>query len=159
MFTPAGKLVRSIGSSGGAAGQFDYPIGIATLGNHVYVSEYTGRRVQVRQPAMRSPRSMADGPHTPLRLHAGGSTHGGALHPRAQVFSQKGELLHVLKLRFGQMGRLSGIHVTGRHVYVADWDRNGIHVLLRVPRRRQATKTDSLPAEDRRGPQCPPEMT
>lgn len=56
---------------------------------------------------------------------------------RVQVLTPKGELLHVLRMRFGQMGALSGIYVTMRHVYVIDWERNGIHVLLRVRRKVQ----------------------
>ena len=59
---------------------------------------------------------------------------------RVQVLTPKGEVLHVLKMRYGQMGHLSGIYVTMRHVYVIDWDRNGIHVLLRV---RRKAKTES----------------
>jgi hypothetical protein len=62
---------------------------------------------------------------------------------RVQVLTPKGELLHVLRMRFGQMGALSGIHVTMRHVYVIDWERNGIHVLLRV---RRKTSGDGPPA-------------
>jgi hypothetical protein len=99
VFTPAGILVRVIGASGTAPGLFDYPIGVATLGSRLYVSEWGGKRVQVLTP--------------------------------------KGEVLHVLKMRFGQMGALSGIHVNMRHVYVIDWEGNGIHVLLRVRRKAQ----------------------
>ena len=43
------SAVRTIGSHGTAPGQFSHPTGLAICGEFLYVSEFTGRRVQVRR--------------------------------------------------------------------------------------------------------------
>ena len=50
VFTMDGDFVRAIGSRGRAPGQFVEPLGIAIHGDHVFVAEGVGARLQVLRP-------------------------------------------------------------------------------------------------------------
>ena len=135
IFDAEDRLVRKIGCKGCGIGQFNWPEGVTSDGNHLYVADYNNHRVQ---------KFTIDGKYL-LQFGGVGSNDGQLNHPsglashdhkvyvadndnhRISVFQTDGNFHHIIQS--GQLGGPRDVTVNGNNqLLVADESHHCIHM-------------------------------